>query len=126
MKKEDLELTAPQYNDQVVVEMKGDYNDGDYTYDSTKMSLEAYAIVMPILIECSGSHNWESKDREELGIEALEKLGIVEGDELFDDVLGTLEDISLYSDWGECHSMYIQAVYFESKSDNIRYVVKWN
>lgn len=125
MKHPKLKLKAPKYQDEVVMELSGDYNDGDYTYSTISMSVDAYEIVLPILKKLEGSHEWEENNREDIGAETLEKLGIDEENSLYDEVMGALQDISLYSDSGGCHTMTIEAVYFESKSDNIRYEVKY-
>ena len=124
MKPKNLKLKTPKYNDRVVIDLAGDYNDADYTYSTTTVSPEGFDILMPLLKKTQG-REWQDADLEDMAVEALEKLGIDEDHDLFDDVLGAVEDISLYSSDGGCHTMTIEGVYFESKDDNIRYEVEY-
>jgi hypothetical protein len=119
-----LKLKKPEYNNEVVIELQGDYNDGDYTYDTVSTTVQVYEIVFPILKRLTGSHNWEKYDRLELAEEALNKLGILEDSPLYEEVMDVIDSISLYSDSGGCHTLYINNVFYQSKDDSIRYIVE--
>ena len=118
-----LKLEKPKYEDQVVIELSGDYNDADYTYSTISMDVDTYEIVIDILGGLTGEHEWEDIDKEDIAVEALEKLGVEKSTPLYIKVMRVINDIDLYSDSGDSHTMSIDAVYFESKADSIRYIV---
>lgn len=123
MEHKKLNLVKPQYEDQVVIELRGDYNDADYTYSTISMDVDTYEIVIGILSDLEGEYVWEESDKVESAVEALETLGIEKDTPLYENVIRAINDVHLYSDSDDSHTMSIDAVYFESKADSIRYIV---
>ncbi len=122
----ELKLKKPEYNNEVIIELDGDYNDGDYVNTTLSVSVEVYKIIFPILRRLTDHHNWERNNIYDLFEEALKNLAIREDDSLYEDVMEAADDLRLRdSEGNECHTMYINSVYFQSKEDSIRYMVEF-
>lgn len=121
----ELKLKKPEYNNEVIIELDGDYNDGDYVNTTLSVSVEVYKIIFPILRRLTGHHNWERNNISDLFEEALKNLSIREDASLYEDVMEAADLRLRDSEGNECHTMYINSVYFQSKEDSIRYIVEF-
>lgn len=120
-----LKLTRPKYQDTVVYDLVGVCNDEGNVYCTINSSPESFEIVMSVLNRCTGS-NWYDGDTIEIAIEELTKRGIPEDtDGVYNNVLSAINEIHLYGTENACYSMFIKNVYFESKSDSVRYTVDY-
>lgn len=126
MKPTNLNLTIPTYEDMMVIELRGEYNDNDYLHSTIKITPKAYNVLMPILKSVTGSR-WQDADLEDKSFEAIKALGYDQDSDMFGDmfleVFGPMRDIKLDGDYGDCYTMEILAVHFECADDNIRYEV---
>lgn len=115
MKKSDLNLKKPQYDDTIEVFIEADENDGDYVSTTTFIDLEDFEQVLPALKKLHANrhndHSWENRS-----------------DYLTEEEISTLEEFGLIpisnTDDGEIHSIEEVEVWFLSSEDTIRYEVK--
>ena len=124
MEKYGFKLEVPEYDDEFVIELEGDYNDGDMVNDSLWVEPDVFTILLPILESLTGDYIWEDIDVDEYLAEYIEDNEIEIDSELLAKVNKALNNIHLYSDDGGCHTLYIEDIYFESKEDKVRYIVK--
>jgi hypothetical protein len=108
MKKEDLKLKLPVYEDNIQLSIETDVNDGDYINSTNILSLERFEKILPIIkkIEDRDDNNWEVKDfyltEEEI--------------DLISQYIPTMDNEYV-------HTINYFEVFFLSKNDNIRYEV---
>lgn len=118
MKKEELKLKAPKYNDEIELFIEGDENDADYVNTTSFISLEDFGRVLPLIKKIKKArnskdphfHNWENKE---------DYLTEAEVEELYN----TLNIPSGAND--PVHSITEFEAWFLSKDDGIRYEVKF-
>lgn len=124
MEKYGFKLEVPEYDDEFVIELEGDYNDGDMVNDSLWVKPDVFTILLPILESLTEDYAWEDIDVDEYLAEYIEDNEIEIDSELLAKVNKALNNIHLYGDDGGCHTLYIEDIYFESKEDKVRYIVK--
>ena len=116
MKKEDLKLITPTYQDTVEIFIEGDINDGDYVNNTNVLELEDFEHVLPILKKILASegnewgHNWQDSFY-------LEYLTEEEADLLFELYLIPSGEND------EVHTITEIKCWFLSKEDSIRYEI---
>jgi hypothetical protein len=104
-------LVKPTYNNEIEVYINGDYNDADYSNETTEISIEEFEKLEPLFLklkESIGGYNW--KNREDI---------------FTDEEIELLEDFIPYGEEDcDIHSIDEISCYFLSKEDSIKYEIE--
>ena len=111
MKKEDLILEKPVYNNEVEINIKGNYNEADYVETKNIVSLEEFETFLPIfnkIMNYKGRYNYQN----------IKEIISKEEIKLLDD-----KQLIPCRAYEPIHTVTRIHYWFLSKEDNIRYKI---